>query len=93
MDCDHTISQRRCKELGKTELIWDENNWSWSSRQAHLEWEEYKSGKFQHHLNFKTRMAYMAEHDYTGFMARFHYVTDPDLTAWCESVMFPDDEH
>lgn len=91
-DLDHTISQKRCKELKKTELIWTEGNWSWSNREAHISWESYqvidRPPEFQYHQNFKKRMTFVAMHDYNGFMARFHYVTDPDLIAFCETLMF-----
>lgn len=90
-DLDHTISQLRCKNLHKSELIWMEGNWSWSCRDCHIFWESYKSGKFQYHKNFKKRMTFTAMHDYNGFMARFHYVTNLSLIKFCESLMFPPD--
>jgi len=63
IDHDHTIAQARCKELGKTELIWDEKNIEYSSRQAHREWESYGDGKFIAHANFQKRMQFVKAHD------------------------------
>lgn len=78
-DCDHTISQKRCKELHKTELIWDYKNWSWSCRKAHEEWESYKSGAFQTHKNVFERMSFIHKHDPEGFMKRLLCITDKEL--------------
>ncbi len=77
MDCSHTISQKRCKELHKTELIWDEANWSWDCRTCHEIWEGYKSGEFQNALNFVKRMKYIQRRDREGFEKRMMWVTDP----------------
>lgn len=70
IDHDHTISQKRCKELGKIELIWDFDNIVYSSRKAHMEWESYKSGLFMNHANFKERMEFLKEHDPEGYQKR-----------------------
>lgn len=85
-DLDHTISQQRSKQIHKTELIWDENNWSWSSREAHMQWESFKSGQFQDHLNFKKRMEFVAKHDPVGFNMRCNYLTYPDLIEWASDL-------
>jgi hypothetical protein len=69
-DHDHTISKQRCKELGKTELVWDSSNIEYSSRKAHMEWEGYKSGEFCKHKNLARRMAFLKEHDYESFIKR-----------------------
>ena len=89
-DCDHSISQKRSKEIHKTELIWMEGNWSWSNRKAHEEWESYKSGKFQDHLNFKNRTTFVAMHDPEGFRMRVNYVSYPELLEWCLTLI-PDE--
>jgi len=76
----HTISQKRCKELHKTELIWDEGNGSWDCQEhCHIEWESYKSGVFQEHFNMVRRMAFIAQHDLEGFKKRLNYITDQDI--------------
>lgn len=62
-DHDHTISQKRCKELGKPELITNVDNFEYSCRQCHTEWESYKSGEFIKHKNFERRMAFVKLHD------------------------------
>jgi hypothetical protein len=86
-DADHSISQKRCKEIGKTELIWDEGNISWSCREAHQLWESYKNGKFQYHKNFKKRMLFVAMYDYEGFMKRFHCLTEAKAIQYCEGLI------
>jgi hypothetical protein len=77
-DHDHTISQKRCKELGKTELIGDYENIEYSSRKAHMEWESYKSGLFVKHANFDRRMAFVKEHDPEGWEKRMAVVRSMD---------------
>lgn len=79
VDHDHTISQKRCKELHKTELIWDEANMSFSCRTCHMEYESYKSGKFSYHANCEKRMLYIYEHDTEGFQKRLLYIERPDI--------------
>lgn len=74
IDHDHTIAKARCKELGKTELIWDPANIEYSSRKAHKEWESYKNGEFRKHRNFERRMEFMKEHDHEGYTKRMEIV-------------------
>lgn len=76
VDHDHTIAKARCKEIGKTELIWNSDNWSWSCRDCHGQWESYKSGEFQKHHNVITRMRFMKKHDLEKFQSRMNYITD-----------------
>lgn len=70
VDRDHTLAQRRCKELSKSELIWDTGNIAMSSRLAHCEWEAYKSGTFEDHANVVERMLYVKKHDPETFIKR-----------------------
>lgn len=72
-DNDHTISQKRCKHLGKSELIWDPENFVSSSRRAHNEWEEWTSGKYLYHDNCAKRMRYLFDHDEQSFTKRTVY--------------------
>lgn len=67
---DHTISQKRCKELGKPELITDLGNFEYSCAECHHDWESYKSGDFIHHKNFESRMAFVKIHDYETWTKR-----------------------
>lgn len=76
---DHTVSQKRCKELHKTELIWDEENIKFSCIKCHNEWESYKSGKFSEHRNVLARMIYTLEHDREGFLKRLPHIKDNEL--------------
>lgn len=69
-DNDHTISQKRCKEIGKTELIYDPENFVSSCRSCHNSWESYKSDEFRHHLNYEERMNYLHKHDLQSYFKR-----------------------
>lgn len=67
----HTISQARCKELGKTELIWDEDNIELEGFEAptsnpvaaHNIWEVGSIDKKIMLLNFERKLQYIAKHD------------------------------
>jgi len=76
---DHTISKKRCKQLHKTELIWDSGNWSDSCRKCHKIYESYKSGLFQTHKNVIERMLFIKKHDLEGFRLRLNYITDQNI--------------
>jgi len=78
-DNDHTISQKRCKQLHKTELIYDPENFEHSCRQCHVEWEQYKSGYFEEHNNAVKRMKYLKEHDTESFNKRIAYVSKSNI--------------
>jgi len=73
VDHDHSISQKRCKELHKSELIWNEKNWSLSCRTCHMEFESYKDGKFKKHINYKSRMNFIALNDPEGYRKRINF--------------------
>ena len=75
-DHDHSISQARCKQLHKTELIWDADNWSASCRECHSEWESYRSGKFEDHKNVVKRMLFVKKHDPQGFEKRRQHLSN-----------------
>lgn len=75
-DHDHTISQARCKKLGKTELIWDTNNIELTCREAHKEWESYRSGIFETHDNIIRRMLYVKKHDPENFEKRYQCLSN-----------------
>lgn len=69
-DRDHTIAQQRCKEIGKPELITNLDNFEYSCRHCHVEWEGYKSGEFRKHKNLEHRMAFLKAHDHEGYTKR-----------------------
>lgn len=73
-DPDHTVSRQRCKELHKAELIYQPDNFPWSCRTCHRQWESYKSGLYLFHSNVVQRMQYLYEHDLEGFVARWETV-------------------
>lgn len=63
----HTISQARCKVLGKTELIWDEDNIELESmgdsNAAHVIWENGNLEQKKTLLNFTRKLQYIKLHD------------------------------
>lgn len=69
-DNDHTIAQARCKVIGKTELIWNPDNFPWSCRVCHKQWENFKSGEWLLHGNCSERLLFLKEHDPEGFNIR-----------------------
>ena len=81
-DHDHTISRARCKSIGKTELIWDENNVSQSCRECHRDWESYRNGRFEDHQNVKKRMLYVKRHDLENFEKRMQHLNNYKLITY-----------
>lgn len=69
---DHTISRKRCKELGLADLIWEPKNFVSSCEKCHHEWEDYKSGNWILHKNVAFRLWFMRKHDHEGFMKRMY---------------------
>lgn len=67
----HTISQARCKQLGKTELIWDEDNIELEGfhepssfpTAAHNIWEVGSLQQKKTLLNFTRKLQYIKLHD------------------------------
>lgn len=70
VDSDHTIAQARCKEIHKTELIWNPGNYVRSCRVCHKQWENFKSGDWLLHKNVIERLAFMQEYDPEGYTIR-----------------------
>ena len=69
-DSDHTIARARCKELHKTELIWDPDNFPRSCRSCHSSWEDVKGLKWVDHANVLQRLLYLKKHDPEGYNYR-----------------------
>lgn len=67
---DHTIAKARCKQIHKTELIYDPDNFESSCERAHKQWENFKSGDWIKHANVERRLAYLKKHDPEGFTIR-----------------------
>lgn len=67
----HTIPRARCKELGKTELIWDPDNIELEGYEeptskptmAHNIWETGSVLQKYHLLNFQRKLSYIKIHD------------------------------
>ena len=63
----HTISQKRCKEIGKKELIWDEDNIELecfgTNKSCHEIWEHGSIIQRMKLLNFDRKMEYLAKND------------------------------
>lgn len=72
---DHTIARARCKQIHKTELIWDPDNYVRSCEKCHREWESFKSGEWTLHLNSEQRLRFLKKHDPEGFRVRVELTT------------------
>jgi hypothetical protein len=65
-DFDHTISQKRCKYIQKTELIVDPDNIVTNCRQCHQQWEIPNNPAWLDHFNAVKRLRYHIKHDLEG---------------------------
>lgn len=63
----HTISQKRCKEIGKPELIWDKDNIEiecfGNNEDCHNIWEKGTLLEKMLLLNFPEKLKYLRLHD------------------------------
>lgn len=75
---DHTIAKARCKQIGKTELIYDPANFVDSCETCHRQWEAFKDGAWLLHKNCVQRLVYLREHDPDGYQRRIQ-LTDLNL--------------
>ena len=82
----HTISQKRCKELHKTDLIWLEGNGSWDCHDCHIVFESYKDGRFSHMNNAYERMVFIAMYDDETFIKRYLCITNENLKKKLEEL-------
>lgn len=74
-DHDHTLAKEKCKQIGRTELIWDELNWSNSCRGCHNQWG-YLSAAMEDHKNFVPRMLFLRQHDREEYMKRRNKISN-----------------
>lgn len=72
---DHTIAQRRCKILHKTELIWNPENYVRSCERCHKQWEAFKAGDWCLHNNVGERLYFLKLHDREGYNIRITMTT------------------
>jgi protein-arginine kinase activator protein McsA len=82
----HTISQKRCKELHKTDLIWLEGNGSWDCHPCHTDFESFKSGKFSYMNNAYDRMLFIGIYDKQTFVKRYLCITNEDLKERLKTI-------
>lgn len=64
----HTISRKRCKDIGKADLIWDADNIFLESMGAsdsgHYTWENKSLDHKKKLLNFDRKLEYIKKHDH-----------------------------
>jgi hypothetical protein len=72
----HIISQARCKLLHKTELIWSRENWFFSCRSCHMEWEAIKGGRWINFNNVTRLLAVLKRHDPEGYEKRMQVINE-----------------
>lgn len=82
----HTIAQKRCKELHKTELIWMEGNGSWDCHDCHTIFESYKDGQFSYFKNAYERMIFTGIYDEDTFVKRYLCITNKKLRDRLEHI-------
>lgn len=70
VDNSHVIAKSRCRQLHKTELIWNKLNFYSSCRPCHYLWENYKSGEFFTMRNIEEIMFFIKEHDPESYVKR-----------------------
>ena len=70
MDNSHIISRKRCKEIGRTELIWDPNNVVNYCRNCHHNYENYKSGEWKKLRNYIHLVRYLKDNDFEHLTKR-----------------------
>lgn len=67
----HVIPQARCKILGKTELIWDQDNIRFhcfaDSHSCHLKWETGNPVELIKMKDLEQNITYLEQHDPEGF--------------------------
>ncbi|HEU5289546.1 MAG TPA: hypothetical protein VFU05_02810 [Cyclobacteriaceae bacterium] len=59
----HIISQARCKQIGKTELIWHRMNWFYGCNECNAAIENPKGGAWKGLLNIRKCLSFIKEHD------------------------------
>ncbi len=67
-ESSHIIAKARCKQLHKTELIWDKNNFYPSCRECHMRWEANDSTL----VRYWQLMEYVKKHDLEGYLKRIN---------------------
>lgn len=86
----HTISRKKCNELGKSELIYDPENIELMCMSfgnvigCHNIWEGGKIADKMKLLNFKKMMVYMAAHDLEGFTIKLIAVESENKELYLE---------
>lgn len=62
-DNSHIIAKSRLKQLGKTELIWDQQAYCSYCRDCHVSWESWKSGEYRKLNNIEYVLEFLQQHD------------------------------
>jgi len=78
----HIISKKRCKELGKAELIYSRENWFFACRSCHEAWEAVKSDRWTHFRNLERLIPVLQKHDPEGYMKRIQQLKGQTLDAF-----------
>lgn len=69
-ETSHIISQRRCKILRKTELIWNVENMFPACRDCHMLFEGFKNEKVFQLFNYKQCLNFIKLHDSKDYERR-----------------------
>ena len=81
-DHSHIISKKRCKELGKADLIYTRENWFFSCRKCHEDWEALHGQRWIHFRNLERLIPVLQKHDPEGYMKRVVELKGQTLDAF-----------
>lgn len=68
----HIISQARCKQIGKTDLIWHRMNWFYGCNECNSAIENPKGEAWKDLLNIRKCLSFIKEHD-AELYAKFQF--------------------
>lgn len=78
----HVISKQRCKELGKADLIYSRENWFFSCRKCHHDWEAVNGDQWTRFKNLERLIPVLQKHDPQGYMKRVIQLKGQTLDAF-----------
>lgn len=70
IETSHIIGKARCKELRKTELIWDHGNMMPSCRSCHMKWEAINNPEWCELYNVVRLLLIVEKHDLITYTKR-----------------------
>ena len=78
----HVISKARCKQIQKADLIYSRENWFFSCRKCHEDWEALHSDRWKRFKNLERLIPVLQKHDPQGYMKRVIELKGQTLDAF-----------